>query len=82
MEKVLRNLQNKKTKFIIFYFLQKSEGIAQEHEIKLNGEKKMEESDKCGNCGHRRDWHFIGRDNEMKCRIPKPECNCKEFKEE
>ncbi len=42
--------------------------------------KETKEADKCSNCGHRRDWHFVGRDGEMKCRIPNPECDCKEFK--
>ncbi len=47
---------------------------------KMDKEQKLE-GDKCGNCGHRRDWHFIGRDDKMECNIPHPKCDCKEFEE-
>lgn len=61
-----------------------AEKTAEEINQELTGDSLSESSEgkdaeKCGNCGHRRDWHFDSRTNGYGCNIPNCDCDCKEF---
>ncbi len=54
-----------------------------EHEHEACYEKRNSvDAAPCGDCGHRRDWHFESRRNGYGCNMPNCDCDCKIFVKE